>query len=133
MIKETFNIAPVPASRARITRYSAYFPKRYSDFRDNFSKLLLDYDTELLEGKLYAKLDFYIEIPKSWSKKKSKEMDGRYCLNNADLDNYCKAALDCLEGKYYENDRQVCMIRARKFYSTNTRIEFELTQIKEDL
>ena len=58
-------------------------------------------------------------------------MDGRYCSNNADLDNYCKAVLDGLEGRYYENDKQVVMIRARKFYSSDARIEFELSPIQE--
>jgi len=32
---------------------------------------------------------------------------------------------------FYENDKQVAMIRARKFYSINARIEMELLPIKE--
>ena len=138
MIKETFNIAPVPASRPRVTRYGTYFPKKYTLFRKQFDELLSDLTyqhnvcyTERNDGLVSVRLDFYVQIPKSWSKKKTKEMEGKYCSNNADLDNYCKAALDGLEGRYYENDKQVAMIRARKFYSTNARIEFSITHIEE--
>lgn len=131
MIKETFNITPVPASRARVTRWSTYFPKKYTQFRKQFAELLDDITTQTNDGLLSVKLDFYVQIPKSWSKKKTKEMEGRYCSNNADLDNYCKAVLDGLEGRYYENDKQVVMIRARKFYSKDARIEFELSPIQE--
>ena len=131
MIKETFNITPVPASRARVTRWSTYFPKKYTQFRKQFAELLDDIITQTNDGLLSVKLDFYVQIPKSWSKKKTKEMEGRYCSNNADLDNYCKAVLDGLEGRYYENDKQVVMIRARKFYSKDARIEFELSPIQE--
>ena len=131
MIKETFNITPVPASRPRVTRFSTYFPKKYTQFRKQFAELLDDITTQTNDGLLSVKLDFYVQIPKSWSKKKTKEMEGRYCSNNADLDNYCKAVLDGLEGRYYENDKQVVMIRARKFYSKDARIEFELSPIQE--
>jgi Holliday junction resolvase RusA-like endonuclease len=131
MIKETFNITPVPASRPRVTRFSTYFPKKYTQFRKQFAELLDDITTQTNDGLLSVNLDFYVQIPKSWSKKKTKEMEGRYCSNNADLDNYCKAVLDGLEGRYYENDKQVVMIRARKFYSKDARIEFELSPIQE--
>ena len=131
MIKETFNITPVPASRPRVTRYGTYFPKKYTLFRKQFSELLDGITTPTNDGLLSVRLDFYVQIPKSWSKKKTKEMEGKYCSNNADLDNYCKAALDGLEGRYYENDKQVAMIRARKFFSTNARIEFSITHIEE--
>jgi Holliday junction resolvase RusA-like endonuclease len=65
-------------------------------------------------------------MAKSWSKKKTKEKDGKLCDNNADIDNYIKATLDSLEGKYYDNDNQIVMIRARKYWSTNGRIEFDM-------
>lgn len=132
MLKMTIDIAPVPASRPRVTRFSTYFPKKYTKFRNDLAVILSDKGYEKLEGLLYVKLDFYVQIPKSWSKKKTKEMEGRYCSNNADIDNYCKAVLDGCEGVFYENDKQVVMIRARKFYSINGRIQFELSPIVEE-
>lgn len=122
----TFNIAPVPAARPRVTRWSTYFPKRYTQFKKDFSLILDSLDVELAEGLLYAKLDFFMQIPKSWSNKKKKLKEGAFADNNVDVDNLVKACLDSCEGVFYSNDNQVAMIRARKFYSVNARIEMEL-------
>ena len=127
----TFNIAPVPASRPRVTRWSTYFPKKYTQFRKDFALILDDLDVELSEGLLYAKLDFFMQIPKSWSNKKKANKEGKYADNNVDVDNLVKACLDSCEGVFYENDNQVAMIRARKFYSIDGRIEMELSSIKD--
>ena len=125
----TFPIAPVVASRARVTRWSTYFPKRYTQFRKEFGELLEKYKAEPVDGLLYVRLDFYVQIPRSWSKKKKEEKEGKHCDNNADLDNYVKAALDSLEGKYYNNDKQIVMIRARKYWSDTGHIEFKMEEI----
>ena len=125
----TFPIAPVVASRARVTRWTTYFPKKYQAFRDEFKELLTNYDVTPTDSLLYVKLDFFVQIPKSWSKKKKLEKDGQLCDNNADIDNYIKATLDSLEGKYYDNDKQIVMIRARKYWSTNGRIEFDMEKV----
>tara|TARA_B110000008_G_scaffold200642_1_gene199228 strand:+ start:1197 stop:1589 length:393 start_codon:yes stop_codon:yes gene_type:complete len=126
-----FNISPVPASRPRVTRWSTYFPKKYTQFRKDFKLILDDLDIELSEGLLYAKLDFFMQIPKSWSNKKKADKEGKYADNNVDVDNLVKACLDSCEGVFYENDNQVAMIRARKFYSIDGRIEMELSSIKD--
>ena len=132
MLKMTIDIAPVPASRARVTRFSTYFPKKYTKFRNDLAVILSDKGYEKLEGLLYAQLDFYMQIPKSWSKKKKLAKEGRYADNNVDVDNLVKAVLDGCEGVFYENDNQIAMIRARKFYSINGRIQFELSPIVEE-
>ena len=125
----TFPIAPVVASRARVTRWSTYFPKRYTQFRKEFRELLEKYKAEPTGGLLYVKLDFYVQLPKTMSKKKKEEKEGKHCDNNADLDNYVKATLDSLEGKYYNNDKQIVMIRARKYWSDTGHIEFKMEEI----
>ena len=127
----TFNISPVPAARPRVSRFSTYYPKKYTQFRKDFALILESLDTKLVEGLLYAKMDFFMQIPKSWSNKKQIAKEGCFADNNVDVDNLCKAVLDSCEGYFYENDKQVAMIRARKFYSINGRIEFELSPIKE--
>ena len=126
-----FNIAPVPAARPRVTRWSTFFPKKYTQFRKDFALILDELDVELAEGLLYAKLDFFMQIPKSWSNKKKLAKEGKYADNNVDVDNLVKACLDSCEGVFYENDKQVAMIRARKFYSVDARIEMELLHLKD--
>jgi len=72
-----------------------------------------------------------MQIPKSWSNKKKLTKEGSYADNNVDVDKLCKAVLDSCEGFFFENDKQVAMIRARKFYSIDARIEFEVLPIKD--
>jgi len=125
-----FPIAPVVASRARVTRWSTYFPKRYQTFRDTFKELLEDYDVVPTDKLLHITLTFHVQIAKSWSKKKTLEYDGKYCDNNADIDNYTKAALDSLEGKYYNNDNQIIILEAKKLWASEGCIEFKMEELK---
>jgi len=129
--KAIFNIAPVPASRPRVTRWSTFYPKKYTAFRQELGVLLDSYCLTPSQDLLYVKLDFHVQIPKSWSKKKKAEKDTRFCDNNMDVDNLCKAVLDSCEGHYYENDKQIVMIRARKFWSLDGRIEYEQSPIQD--
>ena len=125
-----FNIAPVVASRPRVTRWGTYFAKKYSAFREEFAELLTDYKAVPVSGLLSVRLDFYVQLPKSMSNKKKLEKEGKHCDNNADIDNYVKATLDGLEGHYYDNDKQIVIIRARKYWSDNGRIEFDYRELK---
>ncbi len=131
-MKKIFYVNPVPASRPRVTRWSTFFPKKYTQFREDMKMALNDVQYTPDEHLLYVKLDFFVAIPRSWSKKKKTLKNEKFCDNNADIDNYIKAVLDSLEGVYYLNDKQVVMIRARKFYSDNPRIEYSQQEIKDD-
>ena len=128
-MKTTFDIAPVVASRPRVTRWSTFFPKKYTQFKEDMLELTKDITFTPTEKLIYSKITFYVAMPKSWSKKKKLEKDGKFCDNNADIDNYCKAILDSLEGVYFANDKQVVMIRAMKYYSATPRIEYQQTEI----
>ena len=130
-MKKTFYVAPVPASRPRVTRWSTFYPKKYTQFKADMEVALGDVQFIPFETNVYAKLDFFVQIPKSWSKKKKEEYQGRFCDNNADIDNYCKAILDSLNGIYYLDDRQIVMIRARKYWSTTARIECDITPMQQ--
>ncbi|MEO1943096.1 MAG: RusA family crossover junction endodeoxyribonuclease, partial [Candidatus Thioglobus sp.] len=54
-----------------------------------------------------------------------------YCDNNADIDNYCKSILDALNGVYYEDDKQVVMLKARMFWANTPRTEVTITKLEE--
>ena len=130
-MKKTFYVEPVPASRARVTRWSTYFPKRYTEFKKTMEVATSDVQFIPSKEKLYVQCKFYVAIPKSWSKKKRQQKHEKFCDNNSDIDNYIKALLDSLEGIYYENDKQIVMIRAMKFYSLDPRIEYIQEEIDE--
>jgi len=130
-MRNTFYVTPVPAARPRVTRWATFYPKKYTQFKADMDMALNDVRFEPYKENVYAKLDFFVQIPKSWSKKKKKLKQGQFCDNNADIDNYCKAILDSLNGVYYADDRQIVMIRARKYWSDVPRIECEFLKMQE--
>lgn len=59
-------------------------------------------------------MEFYIPMPKSWSKKKRAEFVGKpHTQNRLDIDNLCKAVMDALIKK----DGCVHYLKAKKFWS----------------
>jgi|TARA_Y100000031_G_C8228709_1_gene389773 Holliday junction resolvase RusA-like endonuclease len=128
----TFDIDPIPASRPRVSRWSTYYPKRYTKFREKMKALTGELETTPFEKLVSVSVVFYIGMPKSWSKKKKKEKNKGFCDNNADLDNYQKAILDSLNGVLYIDDRQIVEIFASKRYSDKPFIELEIHEIGEE-
>jgi Holliday junction resolvase RusA-like endonuclease len=131
-ISQTFDINPVPASRPRVSRWSTYYPKKYTQFKKDMYALLSVMDITPSEKLVCVHIDFKISIPKSWSKKKKREKENSYCDNNSDIDNYIKAALDSFNGFYFVDDKQVVEIFARKRYSSVPCIKFKILEIKND-
>ena len=109
-----FDINPIPAARPRVSRWSTYYPKKYTQFKKDMEALTSELDVIPIENLIGVDLVFDVGLPKSWSKKKKKEKVNTYCDNNVDLDNYQKAILDSLNGILYLDDRQVVEIWAVK-------------------
>jgi len=131
-MKKTFYVAPVPASRPRVTRWSTYYGKKYTQFKADMKMALNDVQFTPFEGLIFADLKFFIKIPKSWSKKKKKSKQGKFCDNRADNDNYIKSILDSMNGVYYLDDSQIVDIRSRIYWSETPRIEVELIELSDD-
>lgn len=55
--------------------------------------------------------------PKSWSKKKQKEMLGRWAMCKPDGDNILKIVMDALNGVAYVDDKQVVHMNLIKHYT----------------
>ena len=125
-----FDINPVPASRPRVTRWATYYGKKYSKFKEDMIEMTKNTKVIPLEGNIYAKLRFNIQIPKSWSKKKKEAKNGAYCDNHADIDNYCKSILDSLNGVYYKDDRQIVMLKATMIWSDIPSIQCNFKELE---
>lgn len=80
---------------------------RYYDFCD---ELRLRY-----KGDLPASLglEFYIVMPKSWSKKKQAAMDHQPHQQKPDIDNLCKAVMDALA----PDDSYIHLLHAAKYWT----------------
>ena len=132
IISHQFDINPVPASRPRVSRWSTYYPKKYTQFKKEMEALTGELDTTPCESLVVVSLRFKIKIPQSWSKKKRLERENTYCNNNSDVDNYIKAILDSLNGVYFIDDRQVVEVFASKKYSNEPRILFTMMEMDND-
>ena len=132
IITHQFDINPVPAARPRVSRWSTYYPKKYTRFKKEMEALTGELDTTPCENLVVVSLRFKIKIPQSWSKKKRLERENTYCNNNSDIDNYIKAMLDSLNGVYFIDDRQVVEVFASKKYSNEPRILFTMMEMDND-
>lgn len=100
-----------PVGKPRQTRSDAWKQRpavvRYRAFAD---ELRLKYPYPL-PTRLY--LEFYIPMPKSWSKEKQAEMRYEPHQQKPDIDNLCKAVMDALA----DDDSYVYALSAQKFWS----------------
>lgn len=111
-------IDPVP--KPRMTKSDRWKQRpavlRYWEYCDNLREAVGDW-----EVPPRLSLVFHVPMPKSWSKKKKAEMDGKPHQQTPDIDNYEKAFLDAL----CENDAYVYDLRGQKYWSTSGFIEVE--------
>ncbi len=102
-----FPLEPVPASRPRVTKWGAYYGKRYTQFRKDAGLVIPEvYTDQPLTGTLEVSVWFYCKRPKT-----TKRTEPR-----GDVDNYVKALLDSCNGKVFEDDDQIKRITATKQY-----------------
>ena len=118
-------IDPVPASRPRVTRWSTFYSKKYTQFKKDMAIWVITQPKHLLSHHVVLSATFYIKIPTSMSKKKKIALEGQYCDKNIDIDNLLKALFDGINGHIIEDDRFIVKIKdTEKIWSSNPRIEF---------
>ena len=106
----TFPISPIAASRPRVSRHGAYFKGPYKTFRQEMVELvpeILGTSFTPLTKELSVDLELYIKRPKV-----TKLTNPR-----ADIDNFCKAVFDSLNGYLWEDDKQIIKLYATKSWA----------------
>lgn len=83
------------------------------------------------EGYVEATINVIFEIPKSYSKKKTKQLlEGNNNYDHKpDLDNIAKIILDSLNGIAYRDDSQVTILHMNKEYGEQAKVIVELKEI----
>lgn len=129
---------PVPKGRPRFARrgkfVSTYSPKTTVDYESKVSesaKLAMG-ASEPLETPVGAYIYITLPIPASYSKKRTQA-----CLSGqerptkkSDIDNYCKAIFDGMNGIVFLDDSLVVSLHATKVYGTIGMVEI---MVKEKL
>ena len=109
MIDETFLIKPVAKQRPRLARGGfCYTPKETVIFERSLARMV---KTRLrLIGPLFLVEHVCIKIVFSFKKPKTSKLT----IPRGDIDNYCKSVLDALNGVVWADDKNVCVLMARK-------------------
>jgi Holliday junction resolvase RusA-like endonuclease len=110
-------VCVTPVGKPRMVKSDAWRGRecvtKYWIYKDELQRALPDY---IINGTLKA--DFFLPMPKSWSKAKRSQNAGRPHQQKPDLDNICKGFLDCLctsdahvyeltIGKYWDHEGHI--------------------------
>ena len=129
---------PVPKGRPRFARrgkfVSTYSPKTTVDYETKVSEAarFAMGSSEPLETPVGAYIYITLPIPASYSKKRIQA-----CLSGeerptkkSDIDNFCKAIFDGMNGIVFLDDSQVVSLHSTKVYGTVGMVE---VMVKEEL
>ena len=124
---------PIPQLRPRITTVNGYArsydPTKSRDYKD-YIRLAMAGKCYMMLGAVVFKMDIYLSIPKSFSKKKTLLAIEKQLLptSRPDIDNVEKTVFDALKSVAWKDDSQVVETHIRKFYGEQPRIELEITE-----
>jgi Holliday junction resolvase RusA-like endonuclease len=129
---------PVPKGRPRFARrgkfVSTYSPKTTVDYESKVSEAAKQAmgSSEPLKSPIAAYIYITLPIPASYTKKRTAA-----CLSGlerptkrSDIDNYCKAIFDGMNGIVYLDDSQIVSLHSTKVYGTVGMVE---VMVKEEL
>lgn len=130
-MKFIIHAAPKPKGRPRVTRSGhAFTPEATREYEELIAN---EWNSqwggiEPTENPVSVRVEFYMAIPKSTSKKAKERMAAgiEVPAKKPDIDNLLKAVLDGLNQKAYKDDKQILEITAIKRYSSTPRTEVHI-------
>ena len=117
-------IKPMGAPRPRVTKNGTYNDPKYTAYKYAITLTAKSKKPTIIEGPVFMKIEFFFDIPQSWSK--SKRESAKWHTSKPDADNLIKGVKDALNGIVYKDDAQVCFVQARKQYSQEFGIMVEI-------
>jgi Holliday junction resolvase RusA-like endonuclease len=91
---------------------------------------MADAGLELLETPLNVRIDVFVQIPKSFSKKKREQaLTAEIFPGRPDIDNVAKAILDALNGVAYKDDDQVVNLSVSKRYAIDPFVSVRISEV----
>lgn len=131
-----YDLRAIGKGRPRINTYThvAYTPKptqAYETALKAHTRALMSAEDKIpyqADTPLKIEICAFYAMPKSWSKKKRAELDGKPMMQKPDCDNAAKAILDALNGLVYNDDKQVTELHVTKTYSTEDKIVVTITE-----
>ena len=129
---------PVPAQR--MTQRGKFVKKnaqRYLNYKSFVKWTAQSYMNKhqlgQIQGQIKVSIDFYYQIPKSYTKKQIKEIqDSNGAVrpkSQGDLDNLIKSITDACNNICYRDDIQISEIQARKLYGKSNYVELRINEL----
>lgn len=131
MIEITIPGQPVAQGRPRVTRFGTFDPQKSKDYKAFVGYCALDKMPPVpLDGPLTVRIDAYMGVPLSWSKKKREQaISGELKpTGRPDADNLGKCVTDGLTGLIWRDDSQIVCLSVLKRYSDNPRVEVVINE-----
>ena len=120
----TLDVPPVAKARPRVTSRGTYTPDKTRAFEEVVRVAALKamreagYQPAPQGTPVGTQLTFRFPMPKSWSKKKRREMPGLHA-QRPDIENLMKGVLDACNGVVYHDDGQVASASVQKQWAHN--------------
>lgn len=125
-----------PKERPRFTSSGRIFtPKKTQDYERKVKACYMSeypYGVAFPECPIEMVLNIYVEVPKSYSKKKRDHMICfEYPTKRPDADNQLKAIADALNGVAYTDDKQIVSVTLNKFWSEESKAEITIRELRK--
>lgn len=130
-MKFTIPLQPKPKQRPQHGKGYTFTPKETREYEQIVGFYARRAIKQPLTGAISIKIDFYMPIPKSWTKaKKESAFEGFIRpASKPDIDNLTKAILDGMNGGIaYTDDSLIVELIVREWYG-EPRTEVELSEI----
>jgi len=130
---------PVAQGRPRFTTIGgharAYDPPKSREYKKLVREVAeLAAPDEPLDGPFKVEITVFKPLLKSFTKQQTREaLSGELRpTKKPDTDNYAKGILDAIKKLFWNDDGQVVMLVAEKYYSDVPRIEVSIEEVKTD-
>jgi Holliday junction resolvase RusA-like endonuclease len=126
---------PKAKERPRLGKSGVYTPKKTKAYENQVALLaslaMKKANVDLMHGPVRMDIIVGMKIPKSFSKKKVKQIEeyGMYNIVRPDIDNILKAIGDGLNNIVYKDDSQICEGSFKKIYSKEPQVWVEIQEI----
>ena len=115
IVEIVLDIEPVPCPRPRFAGFGVYYPKDYTDFKNDLEDKLSNLFLECIQdGAIHLELEFYFRITKT---NKGKFKSGDYVTKKPDSDNLAKSIMDAMNTICFKDDGQVASLLVKKIYT----------------
>jgi Holliday junction resolvase RusA-like endonuclease len=137
-IKFTIPGDPVGKARPRATSAGPYVrmytPKKTAQYEELVRHCFRQSGGKMLSGPVCLEAKLYLQMPKSLSQKKQRELAYSNCEKKPDIDNVIKIIGDALNGIAYKDDSSIVSVTATKQWAAQGCLVVSLNsaEVKQD-